>query len=244
MIDKVSVNKNIDSPYIEKGGKIYRTKRKLTYAQAFRLLGKFLEIKPQLEILEIGTGSGFFLEFAKERFPDASFTGLEYDDRLLAETSFRAPNVNLVQGNAENFNLGLHRYDLIVSFQVIEHLFDPSRMLSNVRAHLKPGGVFLLTTPNLSGLGARCMGNRWHGHRHDHVSLKGKDEWDALIVDHGFCSLYSGSTFFSGIPLLNKFPLGLINWVLLLIFGSLRWPWGESYIGVFKSTHRAPHHEI
>jgi hypothetical protein len=125
----------------------------------------------------------------------------------------------------------------VVSFQVIEHLYNPTAMLENVRAHLKPGGIFMVTTPNLSGIGARWTKDKWHGYRDDHVSLKGKEEWDQLIMSQGFSSLYSGSTFFSGVPVLNKLPLGIINWLLLVVFGCLRWSAGESYVGVFKSMH-------
>lgn len=237
MSDKVSVKMDIPSPYIERRGGLYRFKRKLTYAFAFRLLNKFLDRNRPLEILEIGTGSGFFLDFASDNFPNSRFTGLEYDERLLHETQQRAPKARLHQGNAENFSLGLNQYDLIVSFQVIEHLYNPGSMLDNVKAHLKPGGIFLVTTPNLSGVGARLMKDRWPGYRDDHVSLKHKQNWDNLIESHGFSSFYSGSTFFSGVPILNRFPLGIINWLLLLVFGSLRWSQGESYVGVFKSNH-------
>ena len=237
MNKKVSVNTEIPSPYIEKKGGLYRLKRKLTYAFAFRLLNGYLNRRQDLEILDIGTGSGFFLDFARENFPKARFSGIEYDERLLAETASRAPHARLVQGNAESFDLGQGRYDLVVSFQVIEHLYNPGAMLGNVRSHLKPGGIFLVTTPNLSGLGARWMKDKWHGFRDDHVSLKGKNEWDRLIVSHGFSPLYSGSTFFSGVPVLNTLPLGIVNWLLLVAFGSLRWSVGESYVGVFKSNH-------
>ena len=237
MNEKVSVKTDIPSPYIEKRGGLYRFKRKLTYAFAFRLLNRFLNRQGNLEILEIGTGSGFFLDFAQEYFPNSRFTGLEYDGRLLQETQQRAPKARLHQGNAESFALGLNQYDLIVSFQVIEHLYNPGAMLANVKSHLKPGGIFLVTTPNLSGVGARLLKERWHGYRDDHVCLKHKHEWDSLIKSYGFSSLYSGSTFFSGVPMLNRFPLGVINWLLLLTFGSLRWSSGESYVGVFKSNH-------
>ena len=237
MSNKVSVQTDRPSPYIEQRGKLYRFKRKLTYGFAFRLLNKFIDGQRSLEILEIGTGSGFFLDFAGEEFPNSRLTGLEYDERLLHETASRAPNASLHQGNAENFALGSHRFDLIVSFQVIEHLYDPGAMLRNVKAHLKPGGIFLVTTPNLSGVGARVMKRRWHGYRDDHVSLKKKKDWDDLIELHGFNKLYSGSTFFSGVPIMNRLPLGIFNWLLLLLFGSLRWSWGESYVGLFSSKH-------
>jgi len=237
MNQKVSVNTEIPSPYIEKKGGLYRMKRKLTYAFAFRLLSKHLNKLQELQVLEIGTGSGFFLDFAHEYFPNARFSGVEYDQRLMTETASRAPHANLIQGNAENFDLGQGKFDLVVSFQVIEHLYSPVSMLENVHAHLKPGGIFLVTTPNLSGLGARWMKEKWHGYRDDHVSLKGKDEWDRLIMASGFSPLYSGSTFFSGVPALNTLPLGVVNWLLLVAFGSLRWSLGESYVGVFKSNH-------
>ena len=237
MNEKVSVNTEIPSPYIEKKGGLYRMKRKLTYAFAFRLLNKYLQKQQEMEVLEIGTGSGFFLDFAQEQFPNARFNGVEYDQRLMEETAMRAPYASLIQGNAENFDLGHGKFDLVVSYPVIEHLYNPGSMLENVRTHLKPGGIFRVTTPNLSGLGARWMKDKWHGYRDDHVSLKGKDEWDRLIMAHGFSPLYSGSTFFSGVPILNKLPLGIVNWLLLVAFGSLRWSAGESYVGVFKSKN-------
>lgn len=244
MSEDVSVNIDAPSPYIERGDSLYRFRRRLTYKFAFRLLNRYLSRRSNLDILEIGTGSGFFLEFAREFFPSAKFTGLEYDERLLATTRSRAPHARMVQGNAETFDFGDEQFDLIVSFQVIEHLFNPDHMVEKVLKHLKPGGIILLTTPNLTGLGARIMKGNWHGYREDHVCLKGKKEWDQLFSSHGLITLYSGSTFFSGIPILNKFPLGIINWVLLTIFGSLRWSLGESYIGVFKSEQGNLDHAI
>jgi 2-polyprenyl-3-methyl-5-hydroxy-6-metoxy-1,4-benzoquinol methylase len=38
-------------------------------------------------------------------------------------------------------------WDLIVSLEVIEHLFAPRLFLENMRNHLQPGGVMLLSTP-------------------------------------------------------------------------------------------------
>ena len=43
----------------------------------------------------------------------------------------------------------------------------------------------------------------------------------------------SGSTFFSGVPWLNRLPLGLVNWSLLATLGALRWESGEAFVGAF-----------
>jgi len=231
---KVSVNLTRPSPYIEKEGRLYRLKRKLTYAFAFRLIKKFTNIRSAPSILEIGTGSGFFLSFCKDAFKDPELYGIEYDDRLLEVTRQRAPYAKCIQGNAETFEFQNISFDIIASFQVIEHLYDPLAMFTRAHKYLKPGGLFIVTSPNIDGYGARFMGERWHGYRHDHVTLKGVNEWTRLISENGFQTLYSGSTFLSGIPFLNKFPLGVFNWTLLVVFGCLRWNVGEAYVGVFR----------
>jgi 2-polyprenyl-6-hydroxyphenyl methylase/3-demethylubiquinone-9 3-methyltransferase len=39
------------------------------------------------------------------------------------------------------------RFDLVVSVEVVEHLYDPETFVTRVREALAPGGVFVLTTP-------------------------------------------------------------------------------------------------
>lgn len=230
---KVSVDLNAPTPYIEKDTRLHRFKRKLTYAFAIRLIKRF-SFKPGLKtILEIGTGSGYFLSSCHDVFTDVGLSGIEYDPRLLSVTHLRAPYAECIQGNAETFNLSPKKFDVVVSFQVIEHLYEPSKMLHRVKEHLNDGGIFIFTTPNLSGFGAKYMGRKWHGYRDDHVSLKHAVDWVGLLEKHGFQTKYAGSTFFTGIPFMNKLPFGVINWALLIVFGSLTWFKGESFVGVF-----------
>lgn len=231
---KVSVDLDSPSPYIETGSYFYNIKRKLTYAFAINAIARVKRKEEEFSLLEIGTGSGYFLSFAHSAFPRASLSGIEYDPRLLEVTKRKVPFANCLKGNAELFDFGSEKFDVIVSFQVIEHLYEPGAMLERVRNHLKPNGIFIMTTPNLDGLGARLMGKRWHGYREDHVSLKGYTQWKSLLEECGFVPVYCGSTFFSGIPILNRLPLGIFNWMLLTIFGAARWKHGESFVGVFK----------
>lgn len=231
---KVSVDLTSETPYLEQDTAWHSFKRRLTYRAYLRMLSRHLPKNEPISLLDVGTGSGYFLKTAKEWFPAASLFGVEYDPRLVEETLGRVPDGQIIQGNAEEFGFGQTRFDAIASFQVIEHLYDPERMVATARNALKPGGLFLFTTPNLTGLGARVMKDRWTGYRDDHVSLKGMDEWIQLGVDGGFEPLYTGSTFFSGIPWLNKLPLGPINWALLLILGTARWGHGESFCGLFR----------
>jgi SAM-dependent methyltransferase len=232
---QTSVDLESPSPYIETGSFLYRIKRKLTYAFAINAISKVKSKDDGFSILEIGTGSGYFLSFINSEFPKAELSGIEYDPRLLEETKRKVPFANLLNGNAELFDFGDKKFEVIVSFQVIEHLYNPVAMLGRVNKHLAPNGLFIFTTPNLDGLGAQVMGEKWHGYRDDHVNLKGFKDWQILLENNGFRQVYCGSTFFSGIPILNRFPLGLINWGLLVVLGTARWKRGESFVGIFKA---------
>jgi 2-polyprenyl-3-methyl-5-hydroxy-6-metoxy-1,4-benzoquinol methylase len=232
-MSKVSVDLNVPSPYIECDTQFHRFKRRLTYAFALKLIKQFVRNSSVESILEIGTGSGFFLSSCHDQFPGVKLSGVEYDQRLLDVTKLRAPYAKCIQGNAETFNLQSEKFDVIVSFQVIEHLYNPSEMLNRVREHLNPGGLFIVTSPNLASIGAKVMGSKWHGYRDDHVSLKSSVDWVTIIEGHGFKAKYAGTTFFSGIPLMNVLPFGVFNWALLVLFGSVRWHKGESFVGAF-----------
>jgi 2-polyprenyl-3-methyl-5-hydroxy-6-metoxy-1,4-benzoquinol methylase len=54
---------------------------------------------------------------------------------------------SVMVGNAENFRTG-KTYDVIVAGDLIEHLGNLSGFLDSCKAHLRPGGKLLLSTPN------------------------------------------------------------------------------------------------
>jgi SAM-dependent methyltransferase len=229
----ISVDLSIPSHYEESDSKYYRFKRKLTLKPILRIIRNSVKSK-EFSLLEIGTGAGYLIAFLESEFPKAKLTGLEYDIRLVSLTQRKVKNARIVQGNAEEFNLKDETFDIIVSLQVIEHLYRPELMLVSARKHLKLGGIFIFTTPNLSGYGAKIMKDNWHGYREDHVSLKEFSEWIAFVRENGFSPMYCGSTFFSGIPMLNRFPLGILNWILLFFIGHMKWKHGESFVGIFR----------
>ena len=49
---------------------------------------------------------------------------------------------------------------------MIEHVDDPAGLCERVHTLLKPGGVFIIETPNLGGLDYRLFSGRWWGHYH------------------------------------------------------------------------------
>lgn len=231
---EVTVDLQEGSPYAEPDSAWYRFKRKLTYRTILSWVRRGSRGNAKFSLLEIGTGSGYLVSFIESEYPEARVVGIEYDPRLVALTQHKVMRARILQGNAESIPLHDDKFDVVVSLQVIEHLYHPERMVAVVFDLLVPGGRFILTTPNLGCLSARVMGQRWHGYRRDHVSLKDRAGWVDFVEGHGFKTVYSGSTFFTGVPILNRLPLGILNWALLLVVGTLPWDQGESFIGVFE----------
>jgi SAM-dependent methyltransferase len=117
-------------------------------------------------ILDYGCGTGYGAAFLSESA--AHVTGYDVDPGAIdyATEHFGRPGVEFTtQQPAES-------HDLVLSFQVIEHV-EPHAYLENVARALRPGGRLLLTTPNRSMRLWRWQKpwNRWHLTEYDRAGL-------------------------------------------------------------------------
>lgn len=79
----------------------------------------------------------------------AATVGVEISDEFIQGAADRG--VELLKGDAESIRLG-QKFDVVFAGELIEHLTCFSGLLETVRAHLKPEGRFILTTPNAFGI--------------------------------------------------------------------------------------------
>lgn len=231
---ETSVDKNIPSFYSEDLTNIKSFKRKMSHRHYINAISKFISPKTSPSLLDIGCGTGSFLFHCERKFGFAKLHGLEYDDRLVEQAIKNLSRAKISQGNAEKLPYEDYSFDVVTSFQVIEHVSEPSVMLSEIKRILKPDGILLLTTPNLQGLGRRIHGSNWTGFRSDHISLKDASDWNMIIAENGFSKIQVGTTFFSGLEPFKVLPLSLINNGLLGVLGWLPWNLGESFVGIYQ----------
>lgn len=95
-------------------------------------------------VLDLGCGSGYGV--AELSRPAQVTVGL---DRIPPDSRARDSEVLWVRGEMPGIPLTEGSFDLVVSFQVVEHLEDPTHYLNAIARLLRPGGVALLSTPNL-----------------------------------------------------------------------------------------------
>jgi 2-polyprenyl-3-methyl-5-hydroxy-6-metoxy-1,4-benzoquinol methylase len=63
-------------------------------------------------------------------------------------------------GSINDVRIG-KRNDIILAYEVVEHLKDPESSFSNIYSYLNPGGVFIFSTGNVKSIRARLQGRRW-----------------------------------------------------------------------------------
>ncbi|HUN81271.1 MAG TPA: class I SAM-dependent methyltransferase [Phycisphaerae bacterium] len=117
-------------------------------------------LPPAAKVLDAGCATGDFVAFAQSRF---DMWGLDVSEFAVEEARRKAPAVahQLHAGFVEQQNYGEAMFDAIVLWDVLEHLWDPVTVCRSLLRALRPGGFFVVSTPNIGAPVARLMKTRW-----------------------------------------------------------------------------------
>jgi len=80
-----------------------------------------------------------------------------------AATTAKEKGFNVFHGYLHDAAYADNFFDIIILFELIEHIQNPSNLLKECHRILKPGGILLLNTPNAASFTARFMKGRWEG---------------------------------------------------------------------------------
>ena len=106
------------------------------------------------DILEIGTGTGYGVEIVA---PNA--TRYITVDKQLPDSPLQLENVEYYYMEVPPIGFENSSFDSVVSFQVIEHIEKDIEFVREVSRVLRPGGKFVVSTPNAPMSLTR---NPWH----------------------------------------------------------------------------------
>ena len=99
-------------------------------------------------VLDLGCGRGFLLNKVKKKFPYISIFGLDLSWVLVGETKKRNPKGKVFQGDVEFLPLRDCSFEFVFLTEVLEHLLDFQKGLTEIHRILKPNGKLLVTVPN------------------------------------------------------------------------------------------------
>jgi ubiquinone/menaquinone biosynthesis C-methylase UbiE len=107
-----------------------------------------LEFVGGKDVLDIASGEGYgaalLASIAK------SVTGVDIDPASVehARHVYYSPKLNFVAGNCDSVPLPDASFDVVTSFETIEHHDKHEEMLDEIKRLLRPGGTLIMSSPN------------------------------------------------------------------------------------------------
>lgn len=105
---------------------------------------------PSAQILEIGCGTGATGALALSEGCCGRYVGVELFETAAAEA--REVLSDVITGNVEtlDFDWQPAAFDALIMSEVLEHLVEPGQVLKNLARFIRPGGLLLASSPNIS----------------------------------------------------------------------------------------------
>ncbi len=117
------------------------------------------------DVLDLGSGEGFGAEILAQAA--RSVHGIDLDPVTVehARLRYSAEGLTFDVGDATALEESLSdRFDVVVAFEVLEHVENQAALLDGVKRVLRPGGVLVISTPNRLLYEAEGGANAFHLH--------------------------------------------------------------------------------
>lgn len=98
--------------------------------------------------LDVGCGAGLLCEPLARLGAEVTGVDAAAESIAAARTHASATGLTIDYRSGELSTLGLGQCDLVTSMEVLEHVSDKAEFVAQLAAHLAPGGLLIISTPN------------------------------------------------------------------------------------------------
>lgn len=109
-------------------------------------------------LIDVGAGYGIFLDEWRRRFPQAQVLAVEPSATLAREC--RAKGFDVIENIVENVRGYDEHADLVVCFEVLEHVYDPLDFVRVLSRLARPGGYVFVSTLGVDGFDIQMLWER------------------------------------------------------------------------------------
>ena len=172
------IKKDYDRHYHE--NLAYREKHNSQRNQ--KRLAALRELRQHGHLLEIGCGTGGFLRQVEQHFTVEGMDISKYAVQVIKPHFGERVRV----GNVELTPLPRTQYDVVVVFNILEHLRQPHKAIDRIADSLKPGGVMIGSVPNNQALVGSLVTRLGNFFDRTHVSTFTPPVWERILRHAGF----------------------------------------------------------
>ena len=161
-------------------GGAYARRRRRRYRMVLRAFAPLFDEGGGRRLLDVGCGTGLFLELAHRRGFDCH--GVDLAPDAVERAQGRPGGAKVYLGApADVPEVASGGFDVITLWSVLAHLPRPVDELAALRALLAPGGALLILTVNANSLALKAHGSHWNGFTPNHLKFFAPSTLDMLL---------------------------------------------------------------
>ena len=126
---------------------------------------KHFDTFQNLEILDLGGGSGYFADICLDLFPNAIVSVVDFEITNPVETESLNGVKKFIRCDL-NVDFPIGKFDLIIAWNILEHVVSPNDFLLSCHQNLSEDGVLILQTPNFNTVSAKVFRKFYWGGLH------------------------------------------------------------------------------
>lgn len=150
--------------------------------QLLRLLSRNYE---KQNILEIGCGQGFNAHLLSKNSKN-TVTAIDLSPDEIRVSKHRYPEISFLVMNAENLKFRSASFDKVYALEVLEHIDNLDKVLSEISRVLRPNGKLIVSVPCYKSEKWLIKVRPSYFKEIHHVRIFKKNELDKMLVSKGF----------------------------------------------------------
>jgi len=107
-----------------------------------------LDVVKEKDVLDVACGEGYGSSIMADVARSVVGVDISVDAVQHATATYTKPNLTFRQGSATALGFADASFDVVVSFETIEHLAEQAQMLAEIRRVLRPDGLLVISSPN------------------------------------------------------------------------------------------------